>query len=105
MAFGVVLDQLYVQTGEAKRQETKRLGASARSGSHLPDTGWRARIDAALALLPSEGKRVWQQPVAEAIAAKSADHVRLLIQSAQTRDAGAAIARLAVDNGIVTPNS
>jgi hypothetical protein len=55
--------------------------------------------------MEQNGKRAWKQLGVEAIAVRSADHVRQLLLCARTRDTGAAIARLAVDKGIVMPNN
>ena len=104
MAFGVALEQLYVQTGEAKRVQTRRI--SARSAAHPARSSggkpaaWQARIDAALGLSLAEGKRVWQQLVAEAINEKSEEQLAMLIASARTPEAAEAITERAKRQGI-----
>ena len=104
MAFGVGLEQLYLETGEAKRSQMKRRSARSAIRQSPPQGGsqleWQQRIDAALALPPTDGKRVWHHLVAEATEANSREQFALLVRSARSTDAARAIIRHAEAHGI-----
>lgn len=99
MAFGVGLEQLYLQTGEAKRWQTPRPAARRGFQPALSDCGWQqewqARIDRALAMPNGTGKAAWQQLVREALAHRSEERLAMLVRKARTPEAAQAIVRRA----------
>jgi len=106
MAFGVGLAQLYLETGEAKRQQAQRpLRRATTSSGSAPawQTTWQARIDAVLAMPDGSGKSAWQQLVAEAIAAKCEERLAMLVDSARSPEGAEAILRHATRHGLRGP--
>jgi hypothetical protein len=63
MAFGVGLAQLYLETGDAKRQQSPRRSAPQRppaaTAQQSWQTAWQARIDVVLAMPDGSGKSAW----------------------------------------------
>jgi hypothetical protein len=104
MAFGVGLEQLYVQTGEAKRLQSQRSAKRPMPTPPRPDrawqTDWQARIDRALAQPDETGKQAWQLIVHEAIELRSEERLVVLIRNARTADAAKAIVRHAERHGV-----
>lgn len=103
MAFGVGLAQLYLETGEAKRQQPGRSTTrNTVTGPH-PDRDWQARIDQALAQRNGTGKTEWQQLVAEALTARSEARLAMLVRRARNQEAAEAIIHRAEQQGLRGP--